>query len=63
MIITEITNTDSAKDFLEVARVLYKNDPNWVCPLDQDINAVFDPEKNSFHKHGKCIRSIQHKPG
>jgi len=58
MILTEITNTDSAKDFLDVARVLYKNDLNWVCPLDQDINAVFDPKKNSFHKHGKCIRWV-----
>ena len=34
--------------FLKVAREIYRNDPHWVCPLDKDIEAVFDPEKNEM---------------
>ena len=40
------------KAFLQVAVDLYKNDPNWIRPLDKDIEEVFDPEKNKFIKRG-----------
>ena len=40
--------------FLDTARVIYKNDPVWVCPLDNDIKAVFDPGINPYYKHGTC---------
>lgn len=46
------------KDFLKVPKILYKNDPNWVCPLDAEIEGIFDPEKNSFFGHGEAIRWI-----
>lgn len=58
MILKEVDDYHSAREFLEVARELYKNDPFWVCPLDRDINAVFDPAKNIFHSHGSCSRWI-----
>jgi hypothetical protein len=29
-----------------------------VCPLDKDVEAVFDPAKNNFHNDGKCTRWI-----
>ncbi|MBS1525131.1 MAG: GNAT family N-acetyltransferase [Bacteroidetes bacterium] len=58
MKITEVTDKKTRKAFLDVARAIYKNDPNWICPLDNDIEAVFDPQKNNFHSHGKCIRWI-----
>ncbi|WP_431200318.1 hypothetical protein ACQ86K_10595 [Mucilaginibacter sp. P19] len=41
-----------------MARIIYKDDDNWVCPLDNDIEAVFNPAKNNFHQHGKCTRWI-----
>jgi len=37
---------------------VYKNDPNWVCPLDNEIEAVFSPEKNIFHLNGVCTRWV-----
>lgn len=46
------------KRFLEVPVSLYKNDANWVRPLDHDINAVFDPSKNKLLKTGAAIRWI-----
>jgi hypothetical protein len=58
MLITEVKDKKTKKAFLDVARILYKNDKMWVCPLDNDIEAIFDPAKNNFHQHGKCTRWI-----
>lgn len=58
MNIIEVNDKAARKAFLDTARVIYKNDDNWVCPLDNDVEAVFDPAKNNFHSHGKCIRWI-----
>jgi hypothetical protein len=58
MKITEVNNKSTKKAFLDVARIIYKDDKNWICPLDNDIEAVFDPLKNNFYQHGKCTRWI-----
>ena len=58
MRLTEVKDRQTKKQFLDVARIVYKNDENWVCPLDNDIEAVFDPQKNNFHQFGKCTRWI-----
>jgi hypothetical protein len=58
MKITEVKDKKTRQDFLDVARIIYKDDPNWICPLDNDIEAVFDPDKNNFHQHGKATRWI-----
>jgi hypothetical protein len=58
MIISEVKDKATKKAFLDTARVIYKNDNIWVCPLDNDIEAVFDPAKNNFHQDGKCTRWI-----
>lgn len=44
--------------FLDVAREIYKDDPVWVCPLDDDIESVFDPASNSYFRHGEACRWI-----
>ena len=58
MIITEVNTKATRKAFLDTARVIYKNDSNWICPLDNDIEAVFDPAKNNFIEFGKAMRWI-----
>jgi hypothetical protein len=58
MILEEVKDSRTRKQFLDVARQIYKHDKNWVCPLDMDIEAVFDPAKNNFHNHGQCARWI-----
>ena len=58
MTITEVKNKVSKKAFLDAAKKIYKDDKIWVCPLDNDIEAVFDPAKNNFHKDGKCTRWV-----
>jgi len=58
MTIIQVQDKKSRKEFLDVAHHIYKDDPLWVCPFDNDIEAVFDPEKNNFHKHGSTTRWI-----
>ncbi|GAB3926505.1 GNAT family N-acetyltransferase [Mucilaginibacter myungsuensis] len=58
MTIVEVKDKHTRKQFLDVARFIYKDDPNWVCPLDNEVEAVFDPAKNNFHKHGKITRWV-----
>ena len=44
--------------FLEFPVSLYASDPNWIRPLDQDIEVIFDPNKNFHLKKGEAIRWI-----
>jgi hypothetical protein len=46
------------KEFLNLPKRLFRKDPNWICPLDADVEAVFDAEKNIFFTHGVCARWI-----
>jgi len=52
----EVKTTADRKAFIQVAIDIYRNDPNWIRPLDKDIEEVFDPEKNKFFKRGECSR-------
>jgi hypothetical protein len=58
MVLKEVSDANTRKAFLDVSRILYKNDPNWVCPLDIEIEKTFRPEKNSCFKHGDASRWI-----
>ena len=58
MLLTEVNNDITRKQFLEVPKVLYKNDPYWVCPLDMEIENTFNPEKNTCFEHGDARRWI-----
>lgn len=58
MNIVEVTNPALASQFIDLPKSLYKNDPNWICPLDNDIKAVFDPSLNNFYNHGVCTRWV-----
>ena len=46
MHLVEVNDARTRKEFLEFPARLYKNEKNWIRPLDQDIDAVFDPKKN-----------------
>lgn len=58
MQIIEVTDKKTIKDFLNVPRILYKNDKNFICPLDIDIERIFDPKRNPYFTHGVCTRWI-----
>jgi hypothetical protein len=58
MKIQEVSTPQQVKEFLLFPVRLYKNEPNWIRPLDKDIESVFDKEKNKTFRHGQCIRWI-----
>jgi len=58
MQLTEVSDKRTAKEFLDVNVLVNKNDPNYIRPLDKDIDEVFDPEKNKAFRHGEAIRWI-----
>lgn len=51
-------NKKLAKEFLQLPVKLYKNDKNWIRPLDNEIEDVFNSEKNKYFRHGECTRWI-----
>ena len=58
MKLTVVSSGKTRRDFLKVPRILYKKDPFWVCPLDQDTVNAFDPAKNKLFKKGNARRWI-----
>ena len=54
----EVVDKRTADRFCKVARIIYRNDPNFICPLDSIIEGIFDPAKNFFFTHGEAIRWI-----
>lgn len=52
----EVQTDADKQQFLELPVSLYKNDPNWIRPLDKDINEVFDLAKNKAFKQGEVAR-------
>ena len=58
MQLIEVTTPALAKEFLLVNVLLNKNDPNYIRPLDKDVNEVFDRKKNKTYRQGEAIRWI-----
>jgi len=53
-----VEDAESAHQFLEVPLLLYRSDPNYIRPLDKDVEDVFNTEKNKAFRHGKCTRWV-----
>lgn len=58
MKLIEVNDQKTRNEFLAVGPIIYKNDPTWVQPLDEEIEAIFNPQKNNFHLHGETIRWV-----
>lgn len=56
MIITEVNDKQSIKEFLKVNVLMNAGNPNYVQPLDNEVNDVFNPEKNKNFKYGTAKR-------
>ena len=55
-ILKEVKTASDEKVWLHVDRPIYKGNPMWVCPLDNDISRVFDPQVNKKFNNGEAIR-------
>lgn len=58
MKLTVVDNKFTERMFIEAGKVPYKNDPNWICPLDVDIERVFDPKVNAYFADGDARRWV-----
>ncbi len=58
MKLIEVKDKSSRKAFLEFPVKLYKQERNWIRPLDKDIESVFDPKQNKYFRHGDAIRWV-----
>lgn len=54
----KVTDNAEKREFLEFPPRLYKNDKNYIRPLNKDIQDVFDIKKNKFFKSGECERFL-----
>lgn len=63
MIFKQVIDKKDVKDFLDFPVQIYKNDDQWIRPLDKDIEAVFDRKKNKFFRQGDAIRWVLYKNG
>ena len=58
MWLIEVKSKDDAQAFIQINADLNKATPNYIRPLDHEIRAVFDPDKNKAFRHGECNRWI-----
>jgi hypothetical protein len=67
--IRQVPMGGDVRDFLDVVSYIYKNEPNFIRPLDQDLKDRLNPKKNPFFEHaegtiflayrnGKCVGRI-----
>lgn len=58
MKIIAVNSPDTIRDFHKVPFIIYKDDLNYVQHLKNDIEGVFDKNKNKFFRHGEATRWI-----
>ena len=54
----EVISREDIRKFLDLPDTINKNDHSWIRPLDNDIEAVFNPSKNKLFNDGEAIRWI-----
>ena len=54
----EVVTARDEREWLDVSKRIYKEYPNWVCPLDDDIRKVFDKSRNELFANGEAIRWV-----
>ncbi|MBI4649676.1 MAG: GNAT family N-acetyltransferase [Bacteroidia bacterium] len=58
MNLIEVKDKKTKQEFHDTARILYKDDTNWVCPLDIEIENIFNPAANRCFENGEASRWI-----
>ena len=58
MDIIKVINKTQIEQFHNVVYTIYKEDKNWIPHIKQDVEAVFNPNRNSYHKRGEIERFI-----
>ena len=56
----EVATSRDEREWLDLPKRIYKEYPQWVCPLDDDIRKVFDKSRNELFANGEAIRWVAH---
>ena len=56
--IEEVATRLQRKEYLNLPKRIYRNNRAWVHPLDTDMEAPFDPERNELISNGEITRWI-----
>ncbi len=56
--IVELPFGTGTQRFLDVARTIYRDDPQYVVPLDMDLGDRLTPKKNPFFEHAEGTKFI-----
>ncbi|HOY17694.1 MAG TPA: hypothetical protein PLC89_10385, partial [Haliscomenobacter sp.] len=54
MTIIEVQEPKHWKLFHQVPHRIYINDPNWIAPMEGDVQGTFTPGKNLAFEHGEA---------
>lgn len=54
----QVISLEQQAKFMAVPDMIYKDDPQWIKPLDKDILEIFDEKKNKTFRFGKIIRWV-----
>jgi hypothetical protein len=58
MPLLEVVDARLARMFIELPARLHAAVPNYIGPLENEVEAVFDPAKNAKFKNGECVRWV-----
>ncbi len=54
----EVASRRAVREFLDLPKRLYRDEPHWICPLDSDIESRFDVRTNELLRDGEAVRWI-----
>ncbi len=54
--LVKLASKKDVRDFHDLPAMINRGDPNWVRPLINDVEAVFNPGKNTLFRSGEAIR-------
>ncbi|GAO44974.1 hypothetical protein [Flavihumibacter petaseus] len=56
MHLLEVKDSREIRQFLDLPKMIYKNIPEWIQPLDKDIEEVFNTRRNKAFRNGSATR-------
>ena len=58
MPLLEVADARLARQFIELPARLHRAEPNYIGPLENEVEAVFDPAKNPLLTNGEIVRWV-----
>jgi hypothetical protein len=61
--ITPVASAADRKAFVELPFALYRDDPNWIPPLKDEVYGLINPKKNPWFAHGEAELFLARRDG